>query len=212
MRRQLPAGAYGHPGPSTRVLRARVRVNRWSVAWAERRCSVASAAIAGPVRRANRARTMAAASGRAPPVKSDGADPAAKAISRQRQMSAMSVSLLLTRVARLLSTRALTSSANGKVAWSMSPLSRRSSSVAITGGRRLGSEVRPARDTEPGGELAGSIRSLRARLTAGVGDEAVVGQAEPTAIGGHHGEGGPGAVRETERSRRVGLRWAFYGP
>src|SRR5215470_12939611 len=43
MHRHLPAGTCGHSDPSTRVLKARMRVNRWSAPRAGRRCSVASA-------------------------------------------------------------------------------------------------------------------------------------------------------------------------
>jgi len=64
-----------------------------------------------------------------------GPRPAANAISRHRQISAMSVSLTRTRVARLFSTRALTSSGNGNSACRTLPLSRCISSARITGAR-----------------------------------------------------------------------------
>ncbi len=64
-----------------------------------------------------------------------GPSPAARAISRHRQISAMSVSLNRTFVARLLSTSALSSSANGKSHCNFCPLSRRIVSAIVTSGR-----------------------------------------------------------------------------
>jgi hypothetical protein len=66
-----------------------------------------------------------AVSARTPLVQSLGPRPAAKALSRHRQMFAMPVSLDRTVVARLLSTTALTSPANGNSHRSISPLRRR---------------------------------------------------------------------------------------
>jgi hypothetical protein len=82
-----------------------------------------------------RDRITSALSARIPIAKFPGPTPAAKAISRHRQMSAMSVSLDRTLVARPLRTRALTSSAKGNSHYSTSPLSRRSSKTMVTGGR-----------------------------------------------------------------------------
>jgi hypothetical protein len=82
-----------------------------------------------------RERITSALSARIPLAKFSGPTPAAKAISRHRQMSAMSVSLDRTLVARPLSTRALTSSAKGNWHCSTSPLRRRSSRTMVTGGR-----------------------------------------------------------------------------
>ena len=100
-------------GPRTRAISARIRVKRASVASAERRCSAASAATGAPRRLAKRDRITSALSARTPRVKSAGSSPAAKAISRHRHMSDMSVSLDRTVVARLFSTRALTSRGTG---------------------------------------------------------------------------------------------------
>jgi hypothetical protein len=122
-------------GPSTRAMSACIRVKRLSAASAERRCSAARAAIGTPWRLPKSARTSLALSARVPLVNSAGPIPAANAISRHRQTSAMSVSLDRTVVARLFSTTALSSSANGNSQRSVSPLSRRSSIEIVTGGR-----------------------------------------------------------------------------
>jgi hypothetical protein len=116
-----------HPDPSTRAIRARIRVRRASAASAERRCPGARAATGALRRLLKRDRINSALSARTPLAKFSGPTPAAKALSRHRQMSAMSVSLDRTLVARPLSTRALTSSAKGNSHSSISPLRRRKS-------------------------------------------------------------------------------------
>jgi hypothetical protein len=67
-----------------------------------------------PWRLLKSARITSALSARTPRVNSVGPSPAANAIYRHRQTSPTSVSLDRTLVARLFSTKALSSSANGK--------------------------------------------------------------------------------------------------
>jgi hypothetical protein len=82
----------GYSGPSTRVISARIRVKRASVASADS-CCPSERAATGAWRLLKIDRISSALCARTPLVKSPGPIPAAKAISRQRQMSAISVSL-----------------------------------------------------------------------------------------------------------------------
>jgi hypothetical protein len=131
----IACGWQGQVGPRRCAINARIRVRRVSAASAERCCSAASAATAAPRRLPKRDRITSAASALTPRVKSAGPSPAARAISRQRHISVMSVSFDRTVVARLFSTRALTSSGKGSSQWRVVPFRRRSSSVMVMGGR-----------------------------------------------------------------------------
>jgi len=130
-----PSPIWCHADPSTRATSARIRVRRASPASAESRCPAARAVMVALGRLLKRDRITSALSARTPPAKFSGPTPAAKAISRHRQMSAMSVSLDRTLVAWPLSTRALTSSAKGNSHCRTSPLRRRSLRAMVTGGR-----------------------------------------------------------------------------